>query len=170
MNRGQNIILIGMPACGKSTIGVLLAKRLSMPFIDTDICVQTAEAMALQEIIDRKGLDYFREAEQRHVLSINTDGAVVATGGSVVYGREAMDKLAANGIIIHLDLPLKQIKKRLTDMDTRGVVIEPSQTIDALYAQRMPIYKSFADITIACADKTHEQILAEIEKELIATV
>ncbi len=158
----SNIVLIGMPACGKSTIGVLLAKQLSRWFIDTDLCIQYAEGKPLQEIIDTQGLKYFLELEQQQVLSLTAENAVIATGGSVIYSKSAMKKLADNSVIVHLDLPLEQIKKRLVNITGRGVVMDKSQSLESLYEQRMPLYKKYADITIDCSNQDHEQTLLAI--------
>ena len=162
----SNIVLIGMPACGKSTIGVLLAKHLWRLFVDTDIVIQHLEQMPLQEIIDTKGLDYFRQAEQKHIMDLEIINAVIATGGSAVYSEKAMEKLSADGVVVFLDLPLDEIKQRLTNMTTRGVVIEKNQNIDRLFEQRLPLYKKFADITINCSQKNHQQTLQEITAAL----
>lgn len=147
---------------GKSTIGVLLAKAVSRDFIDTDVYIQAREGRSLQEIIDRRGLEEFCRVEERHVLSLACRGKVMATGGSVVYSEAAMEYLGARGVIVHLTLDLQAIKKRLTNLDSRGVVLAPGKTLDLLYEERLPLYKQYADFTVNCRGKTHEEIVAEI--------
>jgi shikimate kinase len=157
-----NIVLIGMPAVGKSTIGVLLAKATSRDFIDTDVFIQAREGLSLQEIIDREGLEEFCRIEARHVLSLACRRKVMATGGSVVYSSAAMKHLGACGAIVHLTLDLPAIKKRLTNLDSRGVVMAPGKTLELLYKERMPLYRQYADFTVNCRGKTHEEIVGEI--------
>jgi len=161
-----NIVLIGMPAVGKSTVGVLLAKATSRDFIDTDVYIQAREGRSLQEIIDREGLEEFCRIEARHVLSLACRGKVMATGGSVVYSAAAMKHLGGGGVIVHLTLDLPAIKKRLTNLDSRGVVMAPGKTLDLLYKERLPLYREYADCTVNCRGKTHEEIVAEIIKRV----
>lgn len=159
---GKNIVLVGMPAVGKSTIGVILAKRLGRYFLDTDVFIQAILGKSLQQVIDTQGLESFCKIEAEHVSCIDKTNCVIATGGSVIYSDSAMRHLKDTGTIIHLDLPLTEIKKRLTDLDIRGVVIAKGQTIADLYERRNPLYKKWADITINCLNKNHEQIVDEI--------
>jgi shikimate kinase len=162
MKSKSNIVLIGMPGAGKSTVGVILAKALGRYFLDTDIYIQALEDKPLQQIIDEKELKEFCRIEASHITCIDLTNAVIATGGSAVYSDQAMKHLAENGIIIHLDLPFGEIQNRVTNLYTRGVVMEKGQTLQGLYENRQPLYKKFAQITIQCADKTHEQIAEEI--------
>lgn len=162
----KNVVLIGMPGVGKSTVGVLLAKALGRYFLDTDILIQALQDRSLQEIIDSDGLAAFCELEEEHVLSIDLTSAVIATGGSVVYSEAAMRHLTAHGVIVHLDLPVAQIEERLANLNTRGVVIDPGQTVRTLYDQRRGLYRRYAQITLDCTAKTHDQIVTE----LVATV
>ncbi len=164
--KGRNIVLIGMPGVGKSTVGVLLAKALGMHFLDTDVFIQAAQGRSLQEIIDTDGLATFCKIEEDYATCIDLTNAVIATGGSVVYSERAMQSLAEHGVIIHLDLPVKRIEQRLANLPTRGVVMEKGQTIRSLYAQRQPLYRKYAQITIDCTDKTHEQIVVEISETI----
>ena len=118
----KNIILIGMPGCGKSTIGVLLAKAMGFRFIDTDITIQDRTGMLLQDIIDQKGLDWFCIEEERAIMSVEeTGGCVIATGGSAVYSRSAMLSLKEHGYVYYLSLPVEQVEKRLYNIKTRGI-------------------------------------------------
>jgi len=165
----SNIALIGMPGVGKSTVGVLLAKALSRQFLDVDVFIQAAEGRSLQEIIDGDGLAEFRKIEEQYTLCIDLTNAVIATGGSVVYSEKAMQHLAAHGFIVHLDLPVDKIEQRIRNLCTRGVVMEEGQTIRSLYTQRQPLYHKYAQLTINCTNKTHDQIVTEIARTLTKT-
>ena len=165
-NDDGNIVLIGMPGVGKSTVGVLLAKALGRYFVDTDVYMQAIQGRSLQEMIDRNGLTWFLEAEEDYVLCLDETNAVIATGGSVVYSETAMHYLASRGIVIHLDLPVAQIEERLRNLRTRGVVMEQGQTMRSLYAQRQPLYERYAQITIDCIGKDHDQIVTEMVEML----
>ena len=158
----KNIILIGMPGVGKSTIGVILAKVMSWNFMDTDVLVQTQEERSLQEIIRKEGLKAFCDIEERYIISLSCKKTIIATGGSVVYSKKAMDFLCSSGILILLSLPLDLLEKRLTDFSTRGVVMQPDQSLRELFHERMPLYRKYADITIDCSRKNHEVVLSEI--------
>ncbi len=162
----KNIVLIGMPGVGKSTVGVLLAKALGRYFLDTDVFIQAIRGQSLQEIIDRDGLAAFCKMEEDHVLCIDLTHAVIATGGSVVYSERAMQHLAAHGVIVHLDLPVDKIEQRIENLYTRGVVMERGQTIRSLYDRRQGLYRQYAQLTIDCTDKNHEQVVIEIIEEL----
>ena len=162
MDKKTNIILIGMPGVGKSTIGVLLAKNLKRYFLDTDIYIQTIEEKHLQEIIDTKGLDEFCSIEEKHLLCIDCKNAVIATGGSAVYSEAAMEHLKSDGVAVHLNLPLDQIVERVTNLSTRGIVMEPGETLKSLYDKRQPLYEKYADITVNCARYDIDRVLAEL--------
>jgi shikimate kinase len=158
----RNIVLIGMPGVGKSTIGVLLAKALSRDFLDTDVLIQSREGRRLQTIINSVGMEAFCKMEERHVLSLACRGTVIATGGSVVYGDRAMAHLKSEGVVLHLDLPLALLKRRLRDLDARGVVMATDQTLEGLFEKRQPLYKSHADIAIDCTNRTHEHVVKDV--------
>jgi len=162
----KNIVLVGMPAVGKSTVGVLLAKRLGRYFLDTDVFIQAVAGRTLQQIIDTDGLENFCRLEAEHILGIDRTNCVIATGGSAVYSEDAMNRLKETGQIVYLNLPLDMIKKRLTDLNVRGVVISEGKTLDDLYKQRTSLYKKWADITIDCLNLTHEQVVEKIIEEL----
>jgi len=162
----QNLILIGMPGAGKSTIGVLLAKRLGVSFLDTDILMQTGEGCHLQETIAEYGLDGFRRIEERYLLSVPPDCGVVATGGSAVYSRKAMAHLRSLGRAVYLQIDLIPLKDRLGNLDERGVLRMPGQTIDMLYAERCPLYERFADMTISTAGVTPDQVVMQVLRQL----
>ncbi len=161
-----NLVLIGMPGVGKSTVGVLLAKATSRDFLDTDVFIQAKEGRSLQEIIDREGTEAFCRLEERHVLSMIFRSCVIATGGSVVYHPTAMRHLGSSGMIIHLDLDLPALERRLTNLDSRGVVMAAGQTFRQLFAERQPLYRKYAQYTIPCADRTHEEVVGEITRQL----
>jgi shikimate kinase len=166
MKSGNNIILIGMCGVGKSTVGILLAKALSRSFLDTDVYIQAIENKSLQQIIDEKGLDKFCKIEESHILCIDVKNAVIATGGSVIYSGRAMKHLAKNGTIIHLDLAYDLIEKRITNLDSRGVVMAKGQTLKSLYTDRHPLYQKYADITIPCDGLNHDEVVSAIIKTL----
>lgn len=162
MEPNTNIVLIGMPGAGKSTLGVLLAKTLSRSFLDTDIHIQAREGCTLQSILEERGIARFLEIEESHVLSLRLKGHVVATGGSVVYSPKAMAHLKERGITILLQLSLPRIVERIRDMDSRGIAMVPGQDLASLYRERKPLYDRYADIRIVCDHKGHEAVLREI--------
>jgi len=157
-----NIVLIGMPAVGKSTVGVLLAKRAGFAFLDTDIHIQTREGRSLQQIIQEEGIDRFKAIEEHHIRSLTCTSHVIATGGSVVYSPAAMEHLKSSGIVVFLDLPLGPLKSRLKDIDGRGVLRMPGQTIEMLYQERLPLYHRHRNITIACDGLTPDRVVRRI--------
>ncbi len=159
----RNIVLIGMPACGKSTIGVLLAKSLGFTFTDTDLIIQQREGRLLQEIIDTDGLDAFCIAEERAILSVADVGdTVIATGGSAVYSRTAMLHLKQHGLAYYLALPEKEIEKRLYNITSRGIAMRRGETIEEVFARRRALYEEYGDIKVDCGGKTMEEIVSEI--------
>jgi shikimate kinase len=166
MKPENNIILIGMCGVGKSTIGVLLAKALSRYFLDTDVYIQAIENKSLQDIIDEKGLEEFCKIEESHIICIDVKNAVIATGGSVIYSDRAMKHLAKNGTIVHLDLAYDLIEKRITNLDSRGVVMAKGQTLKSLYNDRHPLYQKYADLRLDCGHMTHDEVVSAIIKLL----
>ncbi len=146
--REKNIILIGMPGCGKSTVGVVLAKLIGYRFLDSDLVIQEKEDRLLSEIIAQEGLDDFLKIENRINSEITARKTVIATGGSVIYGKEAMRHYGRTGIIVYIRLSYEKIKARLGDLTKRGVAIRDGQTLRELYDEREPIYESYADITV----------------------
>lgn len=159
----KNIVLIGMPACGKSTIGVLLAKAMGYRFIDTDIVIQNDTGRLLQDIIDSEGLDAFCIAEERAICSVDeAGGCVIATGGSAVYSRTAMLHLKEHGMIYYLSLPVPEVEKRLHNIKSRGIAMRPQDTIQQVFERRRALYEEYADITIECLEKTIEETVSEI--------
>jgi shikimate kinase len=147
-----------MPGAGKSTVGVLLAKLLGMRFVDTDIYIQHYECKPLGQILEEKGLDEFLRLEEKYILSVETEGSVIAPGGSAVYSPAAMEHLKNSGKIVYLKLPLEQIKQRVTNLHSRAVVMPKGETLDSLYRNRQLLYEKYADITIDCTNATQQEI------------
>lgn len=158
----MNIVLIGMPGCGKSTVGVLLAKAIQFGFTDCDLLIQKRCSMSLQSIIDTKGLEHFLKEEENTIMEIDDDNCVIATGGSAVYSHKAMEHLKKSGPVIYLRLPLEEIEGRLTNIKTRGVAIEKDQTISGLYKERCPIYEKYADLIVDTHKMNIEQTVEKI--------
>ncbi len=162
----SNIVLIGMPGCGKSTIGVLLAKRCEKHFVDTDLFIQAGEGKSLRRLIEQNGMVRFCEIECRYAQRVDVTDAVIATGGSVVYYDCAMKSLQADGVIVYLQLPLAALEKRLGDLNQRGVVLEPGQTLAQLYEKRTPLYEQWADITVDLSGLNHDDSVELILEKL----
>lgn len=144
----KNIILIGMPASGKSTVGVILAKILGKDFIDSDIVIQRREGAALSEIIDEKGIDGFLECEENAILDVKVADTVIATGGSAVYSNAAMKHLSEGAVIIYLKIGQDDLKKRLKSIKERGVVMRPGESLEDMYTVRSDLYERYADIIV----------------------
>ena len=157
-----NIVLIGMPGCGKSTVGVVLAKTLGIGFVDTDLIIQQNEKHLLQEIIDNEGIESFLDCEEKAVLSFDCDNYVVATGGSVIVRENAIDHLKKNGKIIYHTVSLDEIKTRLDNINTRGVAATENQTIDDIYNERSPLYLKYADFVLDLNNSNVEQTVEKI--------
>lgn len=158
----QNIILIGMPGSGKSTVGVVLAKNLGYCFIDSDILIQNQYGKLLQEIIEERGVEGFWKVENDVNASIQETQCVLATGGSAVYGSEAMTHLQKIGTVVYLQLSYETVKERLGDWNKRGVTVKEGQTLKSLYEERIPLYEQYAHITVNCEKKPIRDIVAEI--------
>lgn len=158
----MNIVLIGMPGCGKSTIGVLLAKSMLCDFVDTDLIIQNTYHKSLCNIIADDGLAGFKEKENEILKSLECDNSVIATGGSAVYCDEGMHNLKKNGRIVYLKLSPEIIKKRIKNIITRGIAMEEGCTIDDLYLERAPLYEKFADFTLECEGLTAEECVTKI--------
>ena len=159
----DNIVLIGMPGVGKSTVGVILAKILGYKFVDADIVIQQEEGKLLREIIAEKGVEGFIAVENRVNASIQCEKTVIATGGSVVYGAEAMEHLKSIGKVVYLKVDYETIDNRLGNLKGRGVVLKKGQDLKALYNERIPLYEKYADIVV---DETGCSIEETIEKIL----
>ena len=144
----NNIILIGMPGVGKSTLGVVLAKELGFEFVDADLLIQKRENRLLKEIIAEDGVEGFLAIENEVNASIETDKTIIATGGSVIYGSEAMEHLKAIGTVVYLKLDYTTLSSRLGSLRGRGVVLKDGQTLQSLYEERVPLYEKYADVTV----------------------
>jgi shikimate kinase len=161
-----NIVLVGMPGAGKSTIGVILAKYIARDFVDTDLLIQMDQSMSLQQILDEKGYMSLRKIEEDILFSLTCRNHVIATGGSAAYSPLAMEHLKANGIIVFLDIDIDTLGKRVSDYDTRGIARSQEQTFQDLYEERCPLYKKYANIRIDCSNNTQEEIVVMIAEKL----
>lgn len=145
----DNIVLIGMPGVGKSTVGVILAKVLGYQFLDADLVIQNEEGKLLREIIEEEGVEGFIRVENRVNAGLQCNKTIIATGGSVVYGEEAMAHLKEIGTIVYLEVSFSTLKKRLSDIKGRGVVLREGQTLYDLFMERTPLYEKYADIRVS---------------------
>lgn len=158
----SNIVLIGMPGAGKSTIGVVLAKKLGKRFMDSDLVIQEKYDMLLHEIMEERGLQGFLQVEEEVNASLEVKNHVIATGGSVIYGPKAMEHLKSIGKVVYLKLSYEEINHRLGDLNARGVALKPGQTLEDLYEERVPLYEKYADITVACDGKELRENVEQI--------
>ncbi|SFB75928.1 shikimate kinase [Butyrivibrio sp. YAB3001] len=158
----DNIILIGMPAAGKSTVGVILAKILGYNFVDSDLVIQEKEGRKLAQIIEAEGVDGFIDIENRINQGIEVEKSVISTGGSVVYGKEAMEHYKNIGKIVYLKVDMDILTKRLKNMKQRGVVMKDGQSLISLYNERSVLYEKYADITIEEGNDTMEEVVAKL--------
>ena len=166
MSKKNNIVLIGMPGVGKSTVGVILAKVMGYQFLDADLLIQQQEGKLLKEIIAEVGTDGFIEVENRVNASIDSSKTIIATGGSVVYGKEAMEHLKSIGTIVYLEVPFSVLEKRLSDIKGRGVVLKDGQTLYDLYMERTPLYEKYADVSISEEGLGVEQTVELLREKL----
>ena len=170
----KNITLIGMPGAGKSTIGVILAKSLLCDFTDTDLIIQKKTGKSLCQLLDEKGTEGFLQLENDIIFEESFVKSVIATGGSAVYGEEAMAKLKKESTVIFLDVAVSELEKRLSNIKTRGVAMKKGTTVKDLYNERLPYYQKYADITLECTGLTAEEcvdrIVCEIKKQDRAVV
>ncbi|MCA1808605.1 MAG: shikimate kinase [Kiritimatiellia bacterium] len=161
-----NVVLIGMPGAGKSTVGVILAKQLSYAFLDTDILIQTLHGRGLQDIVDREGHLVLRSIEEQVLLGIDVSRHVIATGGSAAYSEKAMQHLGRTGRIVFLDVSLPELQRRIHDFSRRGLAKRPEQTFDDLFHERLVLYRSYADVTISCTGLNQDEVCARIYESL----
>ena len=157
--------MTGMPGAGKSTVGVVLAKRLCCRFVDSDLVIQDKYNKTLSELIDEYGVDGFLKIENDVNASLQYQGAVIATGGSVVYGREAMEHLRQTGRVVYLKLPYEEVAERLGDLNARGVTLREGQSLWDLYQERTPLYEKYAHTTVDCSGKLLREIVVEIARK-----
>lgn len=146
----KNVVLIGMPGSGKSTVGVLLAKALGYDFLDIDLVIQKREHALLQDILDRRGLDAFLQAEEDAVCSVSCENTVIAPGGSAVCREKAAEHLKSLGPVVYLKVPLEELSGRIQNLSTRGIAMQPGQTLADVMAYRAPLYDKYADLVIDC--------------------
>ena len=162
----DNIILIGMPGSGKSTVGVLLAKIIGYRFIDTDLLIQEKEGRKLFEILRDSGNDYFARVENEVNASVKTERTIIATGGSAIYGAEAMEHLKRIGTVVFLDVPLAELEKRITNLSTRGIMFREGSSLADIYEERLPLYQKWADFTVHCEGESLSENAAKIAEAL----
>ena len=162
----SNIVLIGMPGVGKSTVGVILAKELGYQFLDADVLIQKAEGKLLKDIIAEEGTEGFIQIENRVNASIEAERTVIATGGSVVYGKEAMEHLKSIGTVVYLKVEYEEIRARLADIKGRGVVLKKGQTLQDLYEERTPLYERYADVCITETGLGIEQTVQKLLEQM----
>lgn len=162
----DNIILIGMPGAGKSTVGVLLAKTLGYAFLDTDLVIQQREGALLQPLVDSLGVEAFLDVEADAICSVECRGTVIAPGGSAVCRERAMSHLRALGRIVYLHLPLEELERRLSNISTRGIAMAPGETLADLFAYRAPLYRNYADLTVDVGRQSLEETVALVLRAL----
>jgi shikimate kinase len=165
-DRRTNIVLIGMPGAGKSTVGVILAKKAALDFVDTDLLIQMSQGRSLQDIVDTDGYAVLRKIEEDILLGLSVRDNVIATGGSAVYSDRAMTHLKSDGVVIFLDVNMATLKRRVRDFSTRGLAKRADQSFAELFDERFALYSRYADIRIKCDDLTHEQVCERIMEEL----
>lgn len=163
--RGTNIILIGMPGAGKSTVGVVLAKKLGYAFVDSDLVIQEKTGKLLHEMISEWGVEGFLDVEETVNASMTADRTVIATGGSAVYGSRAMEHFKEIGTVVYLMLSYDAIADRLGDLNERGVTLKAGQGLKELYAERIPLYEKYADLTIDCENMSIREIVEQIAQK-----
>lgn len=167
MSGRDNIVLIGMPGVGKSTVGVILAKVMGYQFLDADLVIQEQEGKLLREIIEEVGTEGFIQVENRVNAGLMCSKTIIATGGSVVYGQEAMEHLKEIGTVVYLEVPFSVLEKRLSDIKGRGVVLKEGQTLYDLFMERTPLYEKYADIQVSeeglNVEETVERLIEKLQ-------
>lgn len=166
----ENIILIGMPGAGKSTVGVLLAKSAAYDFLDTDLVIQKQQGMPLQQIIDSRGIEDFLKKEEQALLSVSCTKTVIATGGSAIFSEKGMEHLKKNGVCVYLKVDEQELIRRLTNIKTRGIACKKGETVADIIAERSAFYEKYADITVYCgsgpAESTVESIINKLAEPI----
>lgn len=162
----ENIVLIGMPGAGKSTVGVLLAKTLGYAFLDTDLVIQEREGRLLQALVDELGTEAFLDTEADAICSVECERTVIAPGGSAVCRERSMDHLKGLGRIVYLHVPFEELERRLHNISTRGIAMAPGETLADLFAYRAPLYRRYADLTVDVGSQTLEETVGQVLKAL----
>jgi shikimate kinase len=162
----DNIILIGMPSCGKSTVGVVLAKALGYGFVDSDLVIQERTGRLLSEIIDEQGVEVFNQIENEVNASLDYHKTVIATGGSVIYGKEAMEHLSEIGTVVYISLPYEVLCERIGDLTARGVSIHDGQSFRQLYEERLPLYQQYGEITVEAEGLSIREVVHALKEKL----
>ncbi len=162
----KNLVLIGMPGSGKSTVGVILAKSLTRPYLDSDILIQLREKRSLQDIVDADGYMVLRSIEEQVLLGIDCENHVIATGGSAAYSDRAMTHLKQNGVVVFLNASLETLKKRIHNYETRGLAKRADQSFADLFRERLELYTRYADILIDSNSSTQDQVCDDIYQQL----
>lgn len=165
-NSKENITLIGMPGAGKSTLGVVLAKRRGLRFVDTDLLIQEGSGKLLSEIIEHDGLQAFLDYENEVLAGLECSGHVISTGGSACYGREAMEHLKSISTVAFIDITFEEMMRRLGDLTQRGVAIREGLTIEDVYAERHPLYERYADYTLHSTGMTTREAVEALDELL----
>lgn len=167
-NDTSNIILIGMPGSGKSTVGVLLAKRLGLGFVDTDLLIQEKTGRTLQEIVNHDGYQTLRQIEEEVLLALDVRHKVISTGGSAVYSAAAMAHLKGNGVVVFLDIPLDLVIERIGDHSMRGISRRPGQSLKALFVERFDLYSRYADLVVQGAGLNQDEVCEAVVEGLVS--
>ena len=162
----RNVVLIGMPGAGKSTVGVLLAKTIGYGFVDCDLLIQGQTGELLYKTIEREGIDSFLRTEERVISGLFVSRCVIATGGSAIFGGRAMEHLRESGVVVYLKLSSDEIERRIMNITTRGIAMNPGETIHDVYAVRAPLYEKWADVTVDCQGLSPEGVIEEILRHL----
>ncbi len=162
----MTVTFIGMPGAGKSCMGRIVSRKFKMRIIDGDKLIEKNTGKALQDIIDENGLEYFRELEEKTLLSIKDDNVIISPGGSAVYYENVMRHFKEKGIIVYLYISPTTLKERLGDFSKRGIVLREGQTLDDLYSERTPLFEKYADITVSCDGKAYSRYQAELVEKL----
>ncbi len=166
MKMKTNIVLIGMPSCGKSTIGVVLAKALGYRFVDSDLVIQERTGKLLSEIIEEEGIEVFNQIENDINASLDYQKAIIATGGSVIYGEEAMEHLRSIGTVVYIELPFSVLQERIGDLNARGVSIKEGQSFKELYEERKPLYEKYADVIVSTEGLSIREVVHLLKEKL----
>ncbi len=162
----DNIVLIGMPGAGKSTVGVVLAKKLGYGFVDSDLVIQERYGKLLHELIEENGVEGFWKIENDVNASLDKHRSVIATGGSAIYGEEAMKHLGEIATVVYLKLPYEEIEDRLGDLNARGVTLREGQTLKDLFEERVPLYEKYAHVTVECIGKSLREVVHQVVDSL----